>query len=163
MRSRGGAGCIALPASINRSSQAIRVKAVHRNGTTYVLNTIVNKGYKEDNPALEKVFNSFTLLEDTKPENLPEDRFKLWMEDARSEHDSIRKSTLHSIGQLQLTKDDRKALEGFIESFEFKKTETESLTKLYEKLGELKDEASIPFFEKAQQYPLPLELVFHNL
>jgi uncharacterized protein YbaP (TraB family) len=132
----------------DRSSQAIKVRALHRNGTTYVLNTVVDKNYKADDPALEKLFSSFTLLDDPKAEDLPQDRFALFMEDARSPHDSIRKSTLGGIEHLQLTKEDRGALEKFIESFEFKKEETNALTELYEKLGELKDEASIPFFER---------------
>lgn len=132
----------------DRSSQAVKIKAVYKDGTTYVINTLVDRGYKGEDPALEKVFNSFTLLDDPKAENLPDDRFKLFMEDARSVHDSIRESTLDGVEHLELTKDDRKALEDFIESFDFKKEETGALTNLYEKLGELEDEASIPFFER---------------
>ena len=132
----------------DKSTQGIKIRALHRNGTTYIINTVVDKDYKGDDPALEKLFTSFTLLEDPDTQDLPADRFKLFMEDARSEHDSIRSSTLASIAQLELTKEDRKALEGFIEDFDFKKEETHALIELYEKLGEMKDQASIPFFEK---------------
>ncbi|KOS06716.1 hypothetical protein AM493_12255 [Flavobacterium akiainvivens] len=132
----------------DRSQQAIKVKALHRNGTTYVINTLVEKGYKSGDPAIEKLFNSFTLLNDPKAEDLPADRFKLWMEDAQSEHDSIRSSALASISSLELTKEDSKALENFIDNFEFEAEETEALVELYAKLGRLKDESSIPFFER---------------
>jgi uncharacterized protein YbaP (TraB family) len=132
----------------DRSNQAVKVRALFRNGTTYVIASMVDKDYNGDDPALEKMFSSFTLLDDPKAEDLPNDRFKLFMEDARSEYDSIRSSTLNSVRELELTKDDRKALETFIETFEFKKEETRALTQLYQKLGRLEDEASIPFFEK---------------
>ena len=132
----------------DKSTQAIKIRALHRNGTTYIVNTLVDKDYKGDDPALEKLFSSFALLDDPKAEDLPADRFKLFMDDARSEHDSIRNSTLGSINQLELTKEDRKTLEQFIEGYNFKKEETYALIQLYEKLGEMKDEASIPFFEK---------------
>lgn len=132
----------------DQSSQAVKMRALYRNGTSYIVATMVDKDYNGNDPALEKMFNSFTLLEDPKAEDLPADRFKLWMEDARSEHDSIRSSTLNSISHLELTKDDRKALEEFIETFDFEAEETHALVELYEKLGSLEDEASVPFFER---------------
>lgn len=130
------------------SAQAIKFKAFYHNGTSYIINTIVDKNYKGDDPALEKTFNSFTLLDDPKAETLPANRLQLFIDDARSEHDSIRSSALQSVRQLRITKDDRTTFEKFIESFDFKDDETDALVTLYGKLGRLKDEASIPFFEK---------------
>src|SRR5690606_13629536 len=45
-------------------------------------------------------------------------------------------------------KEDLPALENFINTFDFKKDETEALTELYEKIGELDDKRAIAFLEK---------------
>ncbi|WP_185965624.1 TraB/GumN family protein [Flavobacterium zepuense] len=131
----------------SESSQAIKFKALHRNGTSYLISTMTPKGYKNNDPAIEKMFSSFTLLDNSKEENLPADRMQLFIDDARSEYDSIRSSTLKSVNQLQVTKENRVKLQQFIEGFTFKPEETNALTQLYRKLGNLKDKAVIPFFE----------------
>ena len=130
------------------STQAIKFKAFYRDGISYMLSTIVDKDYNNDDAAVEKMFTSFTLLDNSKAEKLPADRLQLFIDDARSEYDSIRSSALASVRQLQITKTNRAKLQEFIESFDFKPEETNALTQLYGKLGDLKDEAVIPFFEK---------------
>ena len=134
----------------DNSIQAIKFKAMYRDGISYMVSTIVDKDYKSDDPAIEKIFSSFKPLDEPKAEKLPANRLQLFIDDARSEHDSIRYSALQSIHQLKITKDDRIALQDFISSFDFTAEETNALTDLYTKLGGLKDPAVIPFFE--QQY-----------
>jgi len=134
----------------DNSNQAIKFKAVYHDGTSYMVSTLVDRDYKNDDLAIEKLFTSFKPLNNPKAEKLPANRLQLFMEDARSEHDSIRYSALQSINQLKITKEDRLALQDFISSFDFTAEETNALTDLYTKLGGLKDPAVIPFFE--QQY-----------
>ena len=132
----------------DNSTQAFKFKAVYRNGTSYLINALVDKDYKGDDPSLEKLFSSFTLPDSSRAETLPDDRLQLFIDDANSEHDSIRSSALAGINQLEITKKNRAKLQQFIESFDFKAEETGSLIQLYGKLGKLKDEAVIPFFDK---------------
>lgn len=129
------------------SQQAIKYRAVYRNGATYIINTLVDKNYNESDPYVEKVFNTFSLLND--PEALIEDdKVKMFIEDAQSEFDSIRYSALKSVGNLAINKENFSELEHFINTFKFEADETDALTTLYEKIGELKDNRVIPFLEK---------------
>jgi len=134
----------------DNSTQAIKFKGFYRDGTSYMINTLVDKSYKNDDPSIEKTFNSFKILENPKAEKLPDNKLQLFIADARSGHDSIRSSALQSINQLKVAKNDRVALQQFIADFNFTTEETNALTDLYSKLGGLKDPAVIPFFE--QQY-----------
>ena len=134
----------------DNSIQAIKFKAVYHDGVSYMISTLVDREYKNNDPAIEELFTSFKPLDNPKAVKLPASRLQLFMQDAHSEHDSIRYSALQSINQLKITKEDRVALQDFISSFNFTAEETNALTDLYTKLGELKDPAVIPFFE--QQY-----------
>ncbi|KGO86029.1 hypothetical protein Q765_13285 [Flavobacterium rivuli WB 3.3-2 = DSM 21788] len=134
----------------DNSIQAIKFKAMYKDGISYMVSTLVDKDYKGESPAIEKLFTSFKIQDNPKAVRLPDNRLQLFIEDARSEHDSIRYSALQSIHQLKITKNDRIALQDFISSFDFTAEETNALTDLYTKLGGLKDPAVIPFFE--QQY-----------
>lgn len=134
-------------------TQGIKFKGVYRNGTSYLISTLVEKGYNDDDADIEKMFSTFTLLDDSKEEQLPQDRLQLFIEDAQSEHDSIRSSTLASVEQLEITNSNRANLEAFIENFDFKAEETRALTELYTKLGSLKNKEVLPFFEKQYKSP----------
>lgn len=131
------------------SEQALRFKVLNRNGVTYSLNVLTPKNYKNDDPAIEKAFSSFTLLED-RDKPLPDDRFKLFIEDASSPYDSIREGALASISRLKLAKSDLPAVKNFLDTFTFKKEETHAQKELYELLGKVKDESVIALLE--QQY-----------
>lgn len=129
------------------SRQAVKYKAVYRNGSSYIINTLVDKNYAENDPYIEKVFDSFSLLDESQTDTAS-DKMESFMEDARSEYDSIRYSALNSVNQLSVTEDDLPKLEQFINTFSFKNEEMKSLTALYEKIGGLKDPHVIPFLEK---------------
>lgn len=134
------------------SDQAIKFKAYYHNGASYLVSTLVDKDYKDDDPSIEKVFSSFTLRDNPKAETLPENRLQLFIEDANSEHDSIRRSALASVQYLTINKKDLPVLQGFVEDFIFTAEETSTLTNLYTKLSEPKDAAVIPFFEKQYKH-----------
>lgn len=129
------------------SDQALKYKVIFRNGENYIINTLVDKDYQGTDPYIEKIFNSFTLL-DNQNKAYPPDRFEAFLEDARSEHDSIRYSALNSTGNVTITKDNLDELMQFIDTFDFQNDETEALTALYEKIGEIKDKRVISFLEK---------------
>ena len=126
--------------------QTIKYKAVYKNNTYYLLSTLVEKNYKNEDPFIEKTFNSLALQKDIK-KDIAQDKVKLFIEDAKSEKDTIRYSALKSINNLDITKDDFENITNFINTFNFKENETDAITGLVEKLGEIKDERILPFLE----------------
>lgn len=131
------------------SEQAVKFRVLHRNGITYTINVLTPKGYNNDDPAIEKAFKSFTLLEDKTPHK-NNDKFKLFIEDATSQHDSIREEAMASVSDLKLTKNDLPVVKSFLDNFSFKKEETFAQKKLLLLVGEVKDNSVLPLLE--QQY-----------
>ena len=128
------------------SQQSLLYKMVYRNGAMYIMNALSDRNNKESDPYINKVFDSFLLLDDSQPV-FPEDKVKLFIEDAKSEYDSIRYSAFKSASNLTIKKENLEDLENFIRTFQFKADETETLATLYEKTGLLKDDRVIPFLE----------------
>ncbi|GGD18857.1 hypothetical protein GCM10011343_06800 [Flavobacterium orientale] len=130
------------------SQQAIKLKAIFKDGITYQLKTIVPKNYQNDDPFIEKVYQSFSPTDTVFQHSLYEPKLKDFIEDAKSPHDSIRYSALKSIAFLKIQKEEINTLQEFINQFEFNTDEVETLAALYEKIGHLKDPAVITFLEK---------------
>ncbi|WP_167343420.1 TraB/GumN family protein [Flavobacterium chungangense] len=126
--------------------QAIKYKALYKNNTYYLLSTLVEKNYKNDDSFIEKTFNSLALAKNIKNE-ANEDKVKLFIEDAKSEKDTIRYSALKSINNLDITKNDFENITNFINTFNFKENEADAIAALVEKLGEINDDRVIPFLE----------------
>lgn len=126
--------------------QAIKYKALYKNNSYYLLTTLVEKNYSNNDSFIEKTFNSLALAENKKTD-LSEDKIRLFIEDAKSEKDTIRYSALKSIENLDITKNDLERITNFINTFNFKETETDAITSLLEKIGELNDSRVIPFLE----------------
>lgn len=139
--------------SKENSKQAIKYKAVFRDGTFYVLKTLVNKDYKNDNSFVEKTFNSFTLLDTIYKNSVFENKIDTFINDAMSKHDSIRFSALKSIHYLSLKEEDLQKFQYFLSNFKFNNDETEILGELYEKLGRVKSQKVIPFLESVYKKP----------
>jgi uncharacterized protein YbaP (TraB family) len=139
--------------SKENSKQAIKYKAVFRDGTFYVLKTLVENNYKNDNTFVEKVFNSFTLLDGVFENSVFENKLEIFMNDAMSKHDSIRFSALKSIHYLSLKEEDLQKFQYFLSNFKFNNDETEILGDLYEKLGRVKSPKVIPFLESVYKKP----------
>jgi uncharacterized protein YbaP (TraB family) len=135
------------------SSQAIKYKAVYKNRSIYVINTVVEKNYKGDDPFIERIFNSFIPLDAPDAAALPEDRIRLFIEDAQSEYDSIRFSAFASVNTLSVKKDNLIQLEDFIEKFAFRPDEADAQATLYDKIGNIKHPSVIPFMEKQYKQP----------
>jgi len=139
--------------SKENSKQAIKYKAVFRDGTFYVLKTLVNKEYKNENSFIEKTFNSFTLLDTVYKNSVFDNKLEVFMNDAMSSHDSIRFSALKSIHYLTLKEEDLQKFQYFLSNFKFNNDETEILGDLYEKLGRVKSPKVIPFLESVYKKP----------
>lgn len=132
-----------------KSIQAIKYKIVLKKGEYYTLTTLVDKNYKNDNPFVEKVFNSFKIDDKITSRTFFENKFNLFEEDLNSEHDSIRYSAIKSYSDLRIEEADFSKLKALIENFEFRKEEMEFKGDLYESIGALKATEVIPFLEQA--------------
>jgi hypothetical protein len=132
-----------------KSIQAIKYKIVLKKGEYYTLATLVDKNYKNDNPFVEKVFNSFKIDDKITSRTFFENKFNLFEEDLNSEHDSIRYSAIKSYSDLRIEEADFSKLKALIENFEFRKEEMEFKGDLYESIGALKSSEVIPFLEQA--------------
>lgn len=141
---------IDLLAVNSQSEQAIKYRGVYKDGRTYTINTIVEKGYNGSNGELERIFNSLKFTDDPKHVDLPDDRLELFIDDVSSGYDSIRYSALASVNEIKIQKNNVARLIGFIQSTSFKPAETGALASLYKKMGYVDDAAVVPFL--AGQY-----------
>ena len=132
-----------------KSTQALKYKIVLKKGDYYTLATLVDKKYKNDNPFIEKVFNSFKVDDKITSRTFFENKFNLFEEDLNSEYDSIRYSAIKSFSELRIEEADFSKMKALIENFEFRKEEMEFKGNLFEKMGTLKSADVIPFLEKA--------------
>ncbi|RYJ41284.1 TraB/GumN family protein [Flavobacterium beibuense] len=131
----------------SNSEQALKYTYINRDNERYLIRTLVNKDYNGEDTDIEKIFSSFRLTK-KQSNDINKNKVSLFIEDAKSSHDSIRYSALQSVSNLSVEKEDLPVLENFINTFDFKKDETEALTELYEKIGELDDKRAIAFLEK---------------
>lgn len=132
-----------------KSIQALKYKIILKKGEYYTITTLVDKNYKNDNPFIEKVFNTFKVDENITSRTFFENKFSIFEEDLNSEYDSIRYSAIKSFNNLRIEESDFSKLKSLIENFEFRKEEMEFKNDLYEKIGSLKSTEVIPFLEKA--------------
>jgi uncharacterized protein YbaP (TraB family) len=133
-----------------KSTQAIKYKIVLKKGEYYTLTTLVDKNYNNDNPFIEKVFNSFKVDDASiTSRTFFEDKFSIFEEDLNSEHDSIRYSAIKSFNNLTIEESDFSKIKNLLENFEFRKEEMDFKGDLFERIGALKSPEVLPFLEKA--------------
>lgn len=133
--------------SKQHSNQAVKYKVVFQDGYRYHLKALVPKDYKGDNEFLERVYNTFRAETGDYEGSVFDNKLSRFIENARNENDTIRFSAFKSVRHLTLDKEDLPALQRFINTFDFKSEEMESLAKLYEKAGLIKDPSIIGFLE----------------
>ncbi|MCW4468203.1 TraB/GumN family protein [Flavobacterium sp. MFBS3-15] len=131
----------------DNSEQAIKQRYYYRNGFKYDISTLVEKGYKNDDREIEKVFGSFAFT-DKVEEGIDYDRVARFIEDTKSEHDSIRRSAIRSALNLRISEKDLPAMMEFLKGFEYKTDESYSVQGLYNKIGQIQHPSVIPFLEK---------------
>lgn len=133
-----------------KSTQAIKYKIVLKKGEYYTLTTLVDKNYKNDNPFIEKVFNSFKVDDAAiTSRTFFENKFSFFEDDLYSEHDSIRYSAIKSFNNLTIEESDFPKIKNLLENFEFRKDEMDFKGELFESIGSLKSPEALPFLEQA--------------
>lgn len=137
-------------ATKHKSTQAIKYKIVLKKGEYYTLTTLVDKNYKNDNPFIETVFNSFKVDDAAiTSRTFFENKFSFFEDDLYSEHDSIRYSAIKSFNNLTIEESDFPKIKNLLENFEFRKDEMDFKGELFESIGSLKSPEALPFLEQA--------------
>ncbi|MBY0486509.1 MAG: TraB/GumN family protein [Flavobacteriaceae bacterium] len=129
------------------ATQAIKNKIVLLGDSYFLMETLVAKNYKNDDAFIEKTFQSIAALKKDST-SIFDDKLKLFIEDVKSEKDTIRYSALNSIYQLKIEKSDFETITDFLKSFQFKDNEIESVETLLSKVGDLQDPRVLTFLEE---------------
>lgn len=140
-----------VTASRPNSNQAIKYKAVVKDGATYLFKTMVPKKYLNEDQFIEKAYSSFTVFDTIFTPSMYENKFAYFVQDANSEYDSIRYSALNSIDFLTITKEDLPSLISFLDEFQFEREEFDAQLSIYRKMGEIQDPTVIAYLEKIYQ------------
>jgi uncharacterized protein YbaP (TraB family) len=128
------------------ADQAIKYKVLFNEESQYTLNALVDKNYKNNDPFVEKTFDSFVLLKKN-TSSVFDDKVSFFINDASSNKDTIRYSALNSAVDLKITKKDFNIISNFLNNFKFKASESETIDELIAKIGGIQDASVIPFLE----------------
>lgn len=127
------------------STSALKQKIVHTGDSYYLLSALIDKNSENEDQFIQKTFDSFVLLD--KKSISDKDKLDLFIEDAKSDKDTIRYSALTSVEQLEITKKDFDKITHFLSSFKFKNSENSAIKSLLEKIGYINDDRVIPYLE----------------
>lgn len=128
------------------TTQAVKHKIVFNEEALVTMSTLVDRDYKGDDPFIEKTYSSFALTEKNKI-SVFNDKLALFIEDAKNKRDTIRFSAMNSVYELDIDKNDFETVAAFIDTFQFKDTETNTLETLIEKTGMIQDKRIVPYLE----------------
>jgi len=129
------------------ATQAIRYKVVFNEESKVSMAALVSKDYNNEDPFIEKTYSSLALTEKNKTSVFNE-KLAFFIADAKSKKDTIRFSAMNSAYELEIDRNDFQAITEFIDTFQFKDTETNTLEILIEKIGKIEDKRIIPYLEK---------------
>ena len=132
--------------SSKNSDQALKVKTFLMNNRKAIIKTIVDRNYQNDDAFIEKAFNEFKP-EKTNAKSVLDDKVNLFLEEASSEKDSIRKIAFFNLYNLSLEETDFDRITNFIDNHQFKDTDLSGKVDLYKKLGELKNPKVTTYLE----------------
>ena len=132
--------------SIKNSDQVLKMKTFFLNNRRATIQAIVDRDYANDDAFIEKAFSSF-VPENTAGKSVFDDKVKLFLEEASSENDSIRKIAFNNIYSLDFKDADFDRISNFINAFEFRDVDGDGRAVLYRKLGSLRHPKVVAFLE----------------
>lgn len=132
--------------SVKNSDQALKLRTFFTNNRKITIKTLVDRNYKNDDAFVEKAFASF-VPEKITGKSIFDDKVALFMEEAQSETDSIRKIAFNNLYTLDLKESDFERITSFLDTFEFEDTDTNGKSTLYQKLGNLKNPNVVSYLE----------------
>lgn len=129
------------------ATQAIKYKVVFNEESKVTMAALVDRDYKDNDPFIEKTYSSFKITEKNKTSVFNE-KLALFIADAKSKKDTIRFSAMNSAYELEMDTNDFQSITEFIDVFQFKDTETNTLQILIEKIGKIEDKRVVSYLEK---------------
>lgn len=132
--------------SIKNSNQAMKLRTFFMDNRKITLKAIVDRNYKNDDSFIEKSFSTF-VPEKIKEKSIFEDKVQLFIDEAFSDNDSIRKIAFNNVYSLRLKETDFDRITNFLNTFEFKDTDSNGKSGLYYRLGKLEHPKVIPYLE----------------
>ena len=130
------------------SEQIVKARYITNGKYFYSIKTLLNKGYKNEDPFVEEFYNSFNPLPNKVQKSVFEPKIDLFLEDVNSSEDSIRESAFKSIYQIKFKDEDFPKLVNFLEKYDFKEKEEKYRTDLIQKIGSLKHKDADAFLRK---------------
>lgn len=132
--------------SVKNSDQALKLRTFFTNSHKITLKSLVDRNYKNDDPFIEKAFATF-VPEKINDRSIFDDKIKLFLEEAKSDTDSIRKIAFSNVYSISLKETDFDRITNFLDTFEFKDSDLNGKSLLYEKLGSLKHPKVVSYLE----------------
>lgn len=133
--------------SRENATQAVKYKVIFNEESKTELSALVDRNYSNNDPFIESSFNSFSLT-GKNTTSVFDDKLDVFLEDSKSEKDTIRYSAMKSIYELEIRKDDFEKITKFVDTFQFKDSETNAIESLIEKIGAIEDNRVVPYLEK---------------
>lgn len=131
--------------SVVNSDQSLKIRTYFMGNRKITLKTIVDRNYKNDDAFIEKIFSSF--VPEKGKESMFDDKMKLFLQEAASDNDSIRKIAFNNVQSLDLKETDFDQISSFIDTFKFKDSDENGKSILYRKLGGLKNPKVVGYLE----------------
>ncbi|NMH27059.1 TraB/GumN family protein [Flavobacterium silvaticum] len=128
-------------------SQVTKHKVVTQGTELWWLKTIVDKNYSGDDSFTEKAFSSFEPESDKAPNQMFTRKFPVFLKDVASEVDSVRTSAFASVDNLEITETELPALAEFLSHYKPSAGESDGITELIEKAGDLDSEQVYDVFK----------------
>ncbi|MCB9203183.1 MAG: TraB/GumN family protein [Flavobacteriales bacterium] len=128
------------------SSQAIKFKYLISEQSIVELKTLVDKNNSKSE-FLDRISQSIDYLPQNSIPSIYKGKWDIFLEDANSEHDSIRYSAMNSIEYLKLKNEDLKSVKDFIEQFSFKKEEYKYKNELISKVSDLSSNEALDYIK----------------
>jgi uncharacterized protein YbaP (TraB family) len=117
------------------SKKAIKTKIIIKDGISYLIRSTVSKDYKNDNPFIERIFNTFQPKDTLLGTSIFENKIDLFLSYLKSPSDSIKNSAMKSLSFLKIDEKDKKGIEKLLNNIEINNKNIEYLDQLLEKVS----------------------------
>ncbi len=130
------------------SENKVKLKLIVRDGIQYKLTSLVPKESEQINDFVLNFFENFKPKDTLLGHQIFEPKLERFLNDFNQDDESIRFSAIQSIEYLSMTTEDFQLIEDFFENSYFEDDELESIAKIYEKVGSIKDNRTIDFLSR---------------
>jgi uncharacterized protein YbaP (TraB family) len=135
------------------SKKAIKTKIVIKDGISYLIRSFVPKDYKNDNPFVERIFNSIQPKDTILGASIFENKIDLFLSHLKSPSDSIKNSAMKSLNSLKIDEKDAKGIEKLLNNIEINNKNAEYLEQILKKVAAIDLPIVYDFIDKTYKNP----------